>query len=375
MLKRLASKALACRIPSRKPARLSGPFAVGFSSFAIGADVADPGDRRPGIDVYYPVDRRQADALAATRAAGAPATTPMHDRWLLPDAAISRARMFPLVVYLPGWGGVRYDNTYLLAALASHGHVVVALDDIDQVFPDDGEIHGPLDFSSAGAFVTTMALWDRRQQRSVAFVGGVLSRLLTAENNAQARIFDHVDGRKIGVLGFSFGASVACDLSRVDHRVGCVVNLDGWMLGHSRTEGPGKPALIINGDIGWIAKALASRDDGYRMMAETSSADLALQRRLAEKGRAEAFVVERAAHLDFTDGLFSPTLHTWLKQVSWPLRNRLQIHRDLLAYLRVFLDQHLGAGPSGKDRLPFCDEARWFRPLDAPATRMSAVHW
>src|ERR1700724_198161 len=103
------------------------------------------------------------------------------------DQRLSDTRsQFPILLYAPWNGGVRDDNASTAAELASHGYVVMAIDDVDldplpPTAPDDWQ---PLtyDLSSAEALKTTLRIGDRKVRRQAETALTALDRLKACAN-------------------------------------------------------------------------------------------------------------------------------------------------------------------------------------------------
>jgi predicted dienelactone hydrolase len=61
---------------------------------------------------------------------------------------------FSVLLYAPGNGGVKTDSASTAAELASHGYIVVAIDDIDRIDKEPRPL--VFDYSSAEAFKDTL---------------------------------------------------------------------------------------------------------------------------------------------------------------------------------------------------------------------------
>jgi len=100
-----------------------GPYDVGVSTVAIGADTARP----LTVDVWFPL--ASADGATAHQYTLIPGVY-----YESPNAVSATADQiatdgpFPLVVYSHGSGGLRYIASYYAEAIASHGYVVAAAD-------------------------------------------------------------------------------------------------------------------------------------------------------------------------------------------------------------------------------------------------------
>jgi hypothetical protein len=182
------------------PTATSGPFQVTAVNAALLASAAN--DPTIFVQIWYPA----AANLPATDLLSESATQVSCSK-VMDDRRLSDTRsQFPVLLYAPWNGGVKDDNASTAAELASHGYVVMAIDDIDRdprspTATDDWQ---PLtyDFPSAEAFKTTLRIGDRKVRRQAEKALTALDRLKACANaDWRARIqFD-----RIGFFGFSFG--------------------------------------------------------------------------------------------------------------------------------------------------------------------------
>ena len=91
----------------------------------------------------------------------------------------------PALVYIPSWGGVRSDNTTQAENLASHGYVVVAIDDL---YPDKA-----MDLSTAVAYRDTLRWAARKVRLEAAVALRVLSALESGAGDAGTRFAGRLD--------------------------------------------------------------------------------------------------------------------------------------------------------------------------------------
>jgi predicted dienelactone hydrolase len=151
----------------------------------------------------------------------------------------------PVVLFSPGYGGMRTWYTSALEDLASHGYVVVGIDhtyDAEVVeFPDGrvATINQPPD--DAGV---QLALDVRT--RDSRFVIDQLDRLNAGHpvDAGRRRLPDGLCGAldlsRIGMFGHSLGGSTSVRVVSEDHRVGAGANLDGAT---TLVENPPLPAF------------------------------------------------------------------------------------------------------------------------------------
>ncbi|MGH7746446.1 MAG: hypothetical protein ACREQ5_17055, partial [Candidatus Dormibacteria bacterium] len=103
----------------------SGPYPVGTLLLPFEFGSAAP---QRLAQVWYPTVARGTSAYAP----GEPGLRGWYHRLIRTAAATgaapARLANEPLVVYVPAWGGHRWENTALASELASYGYVVAALD-------------------------------------------------------------------------------------------------------------------------------------------------------------------------------------------------------------------------------------------------------
>ena len=129
---------------------------------------------------------------------------------------------YPVVLYSPGYGGHRRENTDKVEDLASWGYVVVAMDHIDtflSVFPDGKVVHGQGSISSTRDAVASIEGRLRDEQ----FVLDELEHLNANDPHLGGRL----DLDKIGTFGWSIGGATAAQLCLRDPRCKAGVNFDG----------------------------------------------------------------------------------------------------------------------------------------------------
>jgi predicted dienelactone hydrolase len=201
--------AAACggRGPEHQPedAGEPGPYPVGVTRVEL-YDAAR--DRTLLTEVWYPADESARGLPAAPiesylppelAAIAANATIPLV---AVRDVAISPDRPFPLIAFSHGSGGIRFQNTFQMEYLASHGFVVAAPDHQgNTVFDNSGSdaqlsIDRPLD---------------------ILFVFDQLSAFTNESGNPFEGWIDLNKG--FGVTGHSFGAFTTLAVASTDQRV------------------------------------------------------------------------------------------------------------------------------------------------------------
>ncbi|MBT2459125.1 dienelactone hydrolase family protein [Streptomyces sp. ISL-86] len=150
---------------------------------------------------------------------------------------------FPVVLFSPGSGGVRTQNTAWAEELASHGYVVAALDhpyDSAAVVLADGRtIHAEI--ASTGDRDEDDKLAVGWTAVRAADLGFVLSQLDHLDHLDRGEMTDPLTGRldtsRVAVTGHSIGGAAALQAARQDRRFDAVIDLDGY------PHGPAFPSL------------------------------------------------------------------------------------------------------------------------------------
>ncbi|WP_229693356.1 alpha/beta hydrolase family protein [Lentzea pudingi] len=314
---------------------------------------ADPQDQRTVVaQLWYParhssVDRPRAQYLGRTedeartvsealaRGVGLPGFlldgVPQARAHAIPDAPVAgEGERFPIVLFSPGSGGVRTQNTAWAEELASHGYVVAALDhpyDSAAVVLDDGRT----------ITTATVSTGDRDEDEKLAHdwtairaadLRFVLTRLDGLDRGDGADpLAGRLDTERVAATGHSMGGAAALQTARQDHRIDAVINLDGY---------PGGP---LSPDLGQPTLALTQ--------AITPDTDPRYPPRLTEvlsRGTATNYrlTIPGAAHLTFMDGaLYLPPVPSIVGSLG-----RDESPRVVAAATLAFLDSVLRHGSS-----------------------------
>ncbi|MGW0565645.1 alpha/beta hydrolase family protein [Streptomyces sp. NPDC003016] len=215
---------------------------------------AERGDRRTVVvQLWYPARKNPAGARRAqylgrteheartvsdalARYAGLPGflvdgVPRAHTRSVFDAPVVGRGGRFPVVLFSPGLGGVRTQNTAWAEELASHGYVVAALDhpyDSAAVVLTDGRTvntkiasTGDDDKDGELAVETT-----RVRAADLSFVLTQLGRLDRGE--IAGPLTGRLDTGRAAVTGHSLGGGAALQAARQDLRFDAVINLDGY---------------------------------------------------------------------------------------------------------------------------------------------------
>lgn len=236
----------------------------------------------------------------------------------------------PVLIYVPGFGGRSFHNSARAQELASHGYLVVALDDT-QRSPD-------FDFTSASGVRRSIAAGDRKVRSQARDVVRVIDELHDRDRAPSGSLSHRLALDRIGVFGFSFGGAVAAQIARTDRRVVAAVDLDGAIFGDVRLDGASKPFLFMTGG-NEIENAFEAAFDRENIAA--------LVRGLERHG-GYVVTVDGMDHLNFSDAGVLPSLrHTGVGPIDGGRGARI-----VARYVRFFFDRYIRGGtarPFGVD--------------------------
>lgn len=252
----------------RRPAP-SGPKAVGQAEFLL----QDSRGQSVPVTIWYP---------AATSASNAPldARTPA-----------------PVILYSPGWAGMRTQSSLQVENLASHGFVVVACDDLGK--------DGSFDASSDAAMAATT---ERAGRHVVAQAGRLLEVLRALATGQPALLAGRLDLARVGVLGYSLGGPAGLTAALQDQRIAAVLNLDGGLFGPPATEIGSAAYFLLSSREAFPTKAeLASSDPSTRNYALVSAVDIPRNELRMERPNNYWAQIPKADHGDLSDSLFTFT--------------------------------------------------------------------
>ncbi len=310
----------------------TGPLPVGTTSVALAPATGD--GAAIIAQIWYPA----ASAVGPARGAAGKAPVDCQGLSALRLAAPPSPSRHPLLLYAPGIYGPRDDNASTATSLASHGYVVLAIDDIERDRPLDPAEPPFFDFSSQEAYVATLTRGADKAVREAKQALQVLDRL---EACVAGDWRDQVQFDKVGFFGFSYGGGVAATAGILDPRVVAVANLDGWVFGTALTGSIEKPYLLLVEDEPVPGPhVLQSSDPGQRYYAILQQRFLREHARLMELPDKYGFRFRNVAHGGFTDDAFSrEAFRSWL--FADPARTKAI--KD--AYLTAFFDAYLRNAP------------------------------
>ncbi|MFL1897966.1 hypothetical protein ACJWDR_02605 [Streptomyces tauricus] len=224
---------------------------------------ADPHDRRTVVvQLWYPARKSPAGAQRAqylgrteheartvsdalARGAGLPGflidgVPRAHTHAVFNASVASGGGRFPVVLFSPGSGGVRTQNTAWAEELASHGYLVAALDhpyDSAAVVLTDGRTIRTTLTSTGDRDKDAASAADATAVRA-ADLGFVLTQLGRLDRGEIAGpLTGRLDTGRVAATGHSMGGAATLQAARQDRRFDAVIDLDGY------PHGPLSPTL------------------------------------------------------------------------------------------------------------------------------------
>jgi len=284
----------------------TGRFAVGTTTITLPQEGASARGRFH-LTVWYPAQPSSGRAPYGPPDASFPRRLAYM---LIASHAATNARVaddahaIPAIVYVPGWGGSRLENTALAEDLASHGYAVIAVDNPKHDEPPLAESHlEGLDLSSDTAYERTLAAAPLKRTFEARRLSYVLDQLSGATSPLETRLRQRIDFERVGALGYSFGGAVAVEACRLDSRFRAAMNLDGWLFDayEPATERPHRPYLLISSDEPPpTSEDLHSAEALRRSTARLNLLDLTWQQKMLEPGGL-SILFERTSHESFFD--------------------------------------------------------------------------
>ncbi len=196
---------------------------------------------------------------------------------------------FPIVLFSPGLGGVRTQNTAWAEEIASHGYVVVALDhpyDSAAVVLDDGKTVRTRVSATGNRNEDNRraARWIAVRAGDLRFVRDQLNRI--SRGDLPDPLAPRLDTGHVAVTGHSLGGAAALQAARLDHRFTAVIDLDGAPDDPAPNAFP-QPVLALTQEV------TAQTDPDYLdRLTKTLDLSTSVSYRLT---------VPKSAHLSFTD--------------------------------------------------------------------------
>lgn len=368
----------------------TGPYAIGTAT-CHWTDASrpelfttDPHENRQVMaQLWYPAQNQPGrhaapylqDAPATTRALARLMHVPpfafSHFRYVtthaIEDAPVAQSENpYPVLIYLTGLGGFRDVSMYQIQELASHGYVVIGLDQPGAAstvrFPDGREIRMPpipriqalidqsLDPADNAPSLDGRPLPDGILPYLANDVSFTIDQLTSLNAATGWPLAGHLGLTHIGVFGFSLGAMVAAEAAHQDPRINAVLMMDAAMPANVVQAGLSQPSM-------WMTRPASSmrlersRSGGWteRDIAQT----LTTMREVFQRhstGNAYYLQMPGMFHVNYTD---APYYSPFTRQLglTGPVDSRRMyavVNSYTLAFFNTYLkghDEPLLAGP------------------------------
>ncbi len=212
-----------------------------------------------------------------------------------------------MLVSLPGWAGVRDENTTFVQDLASRGFIVVGIgyDDpacagLDRTAADTAATD--LDLSSPTAFERTLGVANQKIEKVAQAASDVVDALEALDRDPHGKFRGRLDLARLGVVGYSLGGAIAMQLCWRDSRLKAAVNIDGWFFDAAPDRWIEQPFMFISDDgPPTTAADLTNSNPARRYHAELDeTTERRMSSELAKHGGVTITVLG-SDHLDFSD--------------------------------------------------------------------------
>jgi pimeloyl-ACP methyl ester carboxylesterase len=146
---------------------------------------------------------------------------------------------YPVLIFLPGAGGISLNYASIIEEIASHGYIVIGTShpySTAAISYPDGRI-----LVSKGGNATQPSIWIK----DVQFVLAQAEKL----NTTDKYFAGHLDLSRVGVFGHSFGGRIAGDLMAIDLRIKAGAALDAGSfakIGSKPFLAVGSPSSVQN---------------------------------------------------------------------------------------------------------------------------------
>jgi dienelactone hydrolase len=229
---------------------------------------------------------------------------------------------YPLVVFSHGAFGIKASNTSTFVELASNGYVVCSIDhpyhslftigaDRHLVTVDPSFFQEVTDVNNGKYDEATVfkieQKWMQLRTTDIYFVvDTILAQLRDANSDV---VYQHIDTKKIGLMGHSLGGAASAQVARERDDIGAVVNLDADLLGEYLDYANGK--YVMNDQVYPVPILTILADDMVRLIAAIPDANTVVAVQHVTATAPNAFEVHIAGtdHQSLTDlPLISPFL-------------------------------------------------------------------
>jgi hypothetical protein len=357
----------------------TGPYAVGTRIYGAWTDAAraepftpDPRDHRQVVvQIWYPTratgPRQRYIEHTETRAAlaahfGVPTFllrniqhAPTH---AVLNAAIAEGR-FPVLLNPTGFIGFRDASLFWIEELASHGYVVVGMDQpgtaaatvvaAGRVIP----VMDPSEYKRYMPLALSQTSNQTLELNGVPLPGGVIPFLaedlrfvldqLEQLDRIDPALAGHLDLERAGVFGVSLGGYVGPEACRIDQRLRACLAADAGQTAAVVREGLRQPLMIMSRDAEIIRQERARAGGWPEPEILHTIHD---ERALFERNRGDAYYVTMNGmyHVNWTDAPILTPVIGWMG-----LAGPIDPYRGFAAtnaYTLAFFDRYLKDQPS-----------------------------
>jgi predicted dienelactone hydrolase len=290
-----------------------GPYAMGVTVLDAKLYEREGAETlAPAVEIRYPADSgRWGRQLWKTFVA-----------WYWPGGldnapAAQSGGKFPIIFDYSGWPGAGVDNLVLVRELVSRGYAVVTVH-YPYGFPGlsqtqlklrRADLTRDMGFPSEKGFRETVAFCDNRVRDRAKDASAILDALirLNAQGGMPAGI--SLDTDHTGIMGFSFGGTVASQARLQDARFKAAINMDGWHFAEAVDGAPPPHIFMLGGDTPYpSAEELDSPEPEKHFEAVLNKREY--DQHIASMRRVGGYVlmVPTTDHFNFSDGNFQGTM-------------------------------------------------------------------
>ncbi|MBU2700439.1 dienelactone hydrolase [Sporomusaceae bacterium BoRhaA] len=159
---------------------------------------------------------------------------------------LKKGKPYPALIFSPGQGLIRQQNTFMFEYLASRGFIIIAVD-----HPGSSVLAEKADgsFTSYDHAYDDSALEGQLTEERGRQLSTVLDTILKLNSDPSSKIYESVDTNKIGVFGHSLGGRTALRACSQDKRFKAALDLDGSLEGEKSYSFSNQEILMVSADI------------------------------------------------------------------------------------------------------------------------------
>jgi len=191
---------------------------------------------------------------------------------------------FPIIIVSHGFGAMVQGWTYFLEELASHGYIVVGINHpyvaaITRY--SDNQIIESLVFKKVEerkeeGGEESYKKWKEDQveicSHDISFVINKIGEIISSRNEIWS---NRADLSHVGVMGGSFGGSVATRACRKETRIKCGINMDGSLRGEDKNSLMNVPFMFLLAEKSnqWVGKGVKDLEDINKFCSNSKNID------------------------------------------------------------------------------------------------------